>query len=1002
MRKIITYLNVFTLILIGLPVEAETSLNSDSLGFVVNVVPETCSIQLKEEGSSDNGFVSKCYSGEGSNAQECSRSGGVWISEERIISHHVNEIDRLFSSVAELWAKNHNLPSGEFSLYRVLHPFGVESERMIRVSQVFKEYLKMRADLQKEALKYSIEENSEASGLEALVVTQDLMRKQSFFSRMKALGYARMAGIDVSDISKFNEKNLAAKLNWPKYFQLKQNKLDTFPKVISELQQARSSQLSSSEFQNKFCGGASCEFKQFNVTMGGEQVSLISPILRDLSVSEENLQAAISPIVDLKAKDLKQMNKLSANIYSPEGFLTNESLSLGGVTLSRKSVESIKGSHLIQHFFKKSRKSVRKVTSITKKKSAPTLNLGGLKRKNNSLSNLINDEEKDPLGGRRPSSAKPFISTDENENKKKYLGEYRNQDDSYDYLDSESNVSICGEEDFDGDGSNFVINNFDAELMNRVISERYTDYDLRERVMGGVDAVIRYDMDRANMLDSARLESHVNFDTTSAASTVSNINSEMNSGDVTANVQAATENVSSVGARANLSGRLGSMRSMAVGKTSNSKVEMKTLKASSKNKQKVSKAASRYHQSLNGVDKFLWSKANALTDHTLSMHMIGNSNGSIEDQVFLPAIKQLSRLAVMGEYAAKYHATMAKGFELQSKCLNNKTKKVALALLSSRAKKTTVVKKTKMIVPSKSKTPPTLNVGSVKNNSIREEQIAQANTMIGLTNNLVTDHVNVADVAPDLSRAQEVAEKFLKIYSDYCTAPRGFRGGGTFRRSKKEADQINKNEISRLRDNREYNAGEMKIDVISNSVNTIKKSDGRSDKFTIDSDNKVAQLNASDFAKKLGAKFNKPKTTLASKNKELIKENNGKVPSVKQLLNRGSFRSNPNLAKSSLGALASLGVPKFAVEKANKKPELKIKKKKKKKVAYRGRRRRRTPSGSGGSSSRSSKAMSSNVLKSLEKNKNKYKVNAKDTIFQRLSKTYKRVGISRLFGEEAN
>ena len=32
------------------------------------------------------------------------------------------------------------------------------------------------------------------------------MRKQSFFSRMKALGYARMTGIDVSDISQFNEK----------------------------------------------------------------------------------------------------------------------------------------------------------------------------------------------------------------------------------------------------------------------------------------------------------------------------------------------------------------------------------------------------------------------------------------------------------------------------------------------------------------------------------------------------------------------------------------------------------------------------------------------------------------------------------------------------------------------------------------------------------------------------------------------------------------------------
>ena len=59
--------------------------------------------------------------------------------------------------------------------------------------------------------------------------------------------------------------------------------------------------------------------------------------------------------------------------------------------------------------------------------------------------------------------------------------------------------------------------------------------------------------------------------------------------------------------------------------------------------------------------------------------------------------------------------------------------------------------------------------------------------------------------------------------------------------------------------------------------------------------------------KKLGAKFNKLGNTLVSKNKELIKASNGKTPSIRQLLNRGSYRSNPNLAKSSLGALASLG-----------------------------------------------------------------------------------------------
>ena len=164
MRKAIAYLNVLTLILVGFPVFSETSTEVNDLGFSVTVSPQTCSIELKEEGSTGNDFVSKCYEAEGKNSLECKKNGGVWISEERIISHHVKEIDRLFNSVAELWAKKHNLASGEFSLYRVLHPFGVESERMIRVSQVFKEYLKARAELQKETLKNSIEENSEASG----------------------------------------------------------------------------------------------------------------------------------------------------------------------------------------------------------------------------------------------------------------------------------------------------------------------------------------------------------------------------------------------------------------------------------------------------------------------------------------------------------------------------------------------------------------------------------------------------------------------------------------------------------------------------------------------------------------------------------------------------------------------------------------------------------------------------------------------------------------------
>ena len=208
----------------------------------------------------------------------------------------------------------------------------------------------------------------------------------------------------------------------------------------------------------------------------------------------------------------------------------------------------------------------------------------------------------------------------------------------------------------------------------------------------------------------------------------------------------------------------------------------------------------------------------------------------------------------MGEYAAKYHATMAKGFEAQSECLSKKTNKVASALRSSGIKKSTKVKKSKKMMGSKATTSPKLNVGSVKNNSIREAQITQANIMLSSGSSLVTVYENFDEVAPELSKARELIDKQITILSEFCSTPRGFKRGGTFRRSKREADRFGKEEINQLRDNREFNGGEMKIDVISNGVNTIKKSDGRSEKFSIKSDNKISQLNASDFAKKTRGK----------------------------------------------------------------------------------------------------------------------------------------------------
>ena len=51
--------------------------------------------------------------------------------------------------------------------------------------------------------------------------------------------------------------------------------------------------------------------------------------------------------------------------------------------------------------------------------------------------------------------------------------------------------------------------------MNRRISER--PYSIEKRcVLGGVDAVIRHDMETASILNEAEMESHANFDSTSS------------------------------------------------------------------------------------------------------------------------------------------------------------------------------------------------------------------------------------------------------------------------------------------------------------------------------------------------------------------------------------------------------------------------------------------------------------------------------------------------------
>ena len=168
-------------------------------------------------------------------------------------------------------------------------------------------------------------------------------------------------------------------------------------------------------------------------------------------------------------------------------------------------------------------------------------------------------EDKAQLVVARPSSVKPFTLTDENVSQKKYLGEYKNQDEGFDFVDSDSNVSICGKENFDEDGvgENRAVSEFDAELMNRRISEKYATYDERERVMGGIDAIIRHDMERAASLEAASLESHANFDSNSAI--LNTETTRMNIPETTVNANAGTA-ISNM----NISGQLGLMRSMAL------------------------------------------------------------------------------------------------------------------------------------------------------------------------------------------------------------------------------------------------------------------------------------------------------------------------------------------------------------------------------------------------------------------------------------------------------
>ena len=120
----------------------------------------------------------------------------------------------------------------------------------------------------------------------ALKVLIDMTNRQAAMSRMNAILFSQMSGIDVGDLASFDENGNRGNAAYLSYFQTSRMpttsssyKIDNLVKLTETLQYARNMQAQRNglnftppTFKETFCGSqtATCKYKQVNVNLGGE------------------------------------------------------------------------------------------------------------------------------------------------------------------------------------------------------------------------------------------------------------------------------------------------------------------------------------------------------------------------------------------------------------------------------------------------------------------------------------------------------------------------------------------------------------------------------------------------------------------------------------------------------------------------------------------------------------------------------------------------------------
>ena len=1016
---------------------------------IASVDPNSCEISIRESiltsSGTQEGSASRCYGGSGTSALACESSGGIWLSQEQKVTSQIQQTERLMESISSLWSHFVQARTGTFSLHRVTHDFGTKYEKMFRVIRMYKAYIKERAKIQQKELIAAAKErkksntdlategeNSEATGLETLKVLIDINRKQSHMSRLYAVLFSQAAGINSNDLAVIGEDGTTQNKRYMDHFKVStavnpgsdDYKVDTLAKIEKELQAGLTGKdvfghdFSFANFRRVFCGTAesNCDYHHVNVTLGGEEVTLVSPIAANFEGQPNEsalLQGENFSDVAVTQEDLNRVKNSTSSYYSVGGYFQGDEIMIKGNSdkiFLRNPKLATSGTNLLTGFYG----------------NAYNKFIGA------DLNNIFENSE--IVGGAVLGSS---VSSNEPENERS-VGEQIFEGIATEVGRTNTNPYRCSGVLVGSNGFDVNLNSFEEF---KVCGARGCSYCLDDDC-GGPDKVgsqeLKYDIDqsRFNIIDPLLHQAFFGSSmlTNAIGDTFSlyrrdvlpdimtsvlgeNVLDIIGGIDQVGAVQQlltpdffsgmAVEAFTNGGAATALSGG-GSAPQFELGNadaavTSNatrglaSQIDQELLQANNLEdiqqdlRNSVNEIESQFrdqelniftavdsmYASLDKYEKARWKTGMALLDHTIAMHRVVSSLYGGENQLFLAPIYQIKNLTLLSEYAASYHTAMQHAFTERADCLTGKVKDISRRL------------------------------GGVINTDVEPEEGQELSETAIAQNNQRREAVD-ARVDAELST---ITTTTIGTEPENCM-PREFIGlgsGGTgsLVNNSRRNFQPEFAQNARISNNNNSAAGfnivtpDIDVGAFSGTVNKDGSKGSVGDKVAKNSQ-KISSL---EFKKILGARLdrkNKERAVLRASLKGKVKFPKDKVATV---LKRGTSTGNKALTTAALGTQAGLGLPKLLKTKlaaAEKQKAQKDSAYKKPKIASSRRGGRKTTS-SGKRSKRGRKPASvsensSGYQYDRSMSRGRYITNENDELFDKVSKAYFREGFPRLFG----